>query len=260
MALALLIAWVALTIFCIKNWDDIQPGFFRRGSFDRGLILAQVALSIGATMLLSLLPLAVSSRATRDWRQHRALHDPGLEHRPTHPVIAVLVCAAAGWAIALCLPAQLIEPLGTDFILRRIGLSDRAAVLVSIGAMLLAYSLSMSYVFRIAHRLRWRRGAIAAGFFLIAFWMSPIIAEVVRNVMNDHNRFVWTRVVGASPIGTLILVFAEGGADPIPGVLVQFLVVLLLATIFYLIARRERVVIEPPSTPSTPSTPEPLPA
>jgi hypothetical protein len=174
---------------------------------------------------------------------HRALNDPALDRRPIHPALAVLVCVIACTAIALCVddeptrPRPLIAPLGRDFILQKLNLAARSAAIVSTAGMLTAFLFAVSYVFRILHHIRARRTPVLVGLFVIATVSVPIVIEVVRNLMHDTNRFTWSRVAGASPAGTLILVWANGGADPVPGIIVQMLIAITLALLFHLTAR-----------------------
>ena len=76
------------------------------------------------------------------------------------------------------------------------------------------------------------------GIFTIMILAAPLLAEVVRSVMKDADRFAWSRLAGISPAGVLVLVWGEGGADPVPGILVQIVIAVALAMLFHFTDRR----------------------
>lgn len=233
MALGLIVTMSALSIFGIMNWNELHPTFSRRSQFGNDLILIQSTLSIGSMMLLALLPLAVSSRTYRDWKFRESLNDPGLGRRPIHPAIAVLACATACTAIAFCIGDPLIPRLGRSYVFNLLHLSKRIAAILSTGLTITAFLFSVSYIFRIMHRARSRRGMWIVALFVVFSMTLPLLAEVMRNVMNDLNRFTWSRVAGISPLGVLILVWGNGQADPVPGIFVQIAIAAMLATLFH---------------------------
>ncbi len=240
MALALVAAWVAITLFAMLNWKQIQPAFVRRMAEDLDLPLIQAIASIAATMLLSLLALATSSRATFEWNGRRAIGDPGLGRRPLHPALAAILCAGLCLAITIGVERSYVYPLGDDYLLNRVHLSPWLAAIVTTAAIALSFIFSCSYLLRIMHRVG-VRGTIIVAIFVVITWFGPLMAEVVRNVLRDDARhFIWTRVTGLSPIGALILAWTEAGADPMAGVLVQATITVVLAMLFHLTARRRR--------------------
>jgi hypothetical protein len=254
MALGLVATWSALSIFGVMNWSELHPFISGRNRFGSDLIIIQVTLSIGATMLLSLLPLAVSSRFYRDWKSRQAMADPGLERRPIHPAIAVLVCVIACTAIALCIGEALIAPLGQGYVFNLLHLPKRVAAILSTALTVAAFLFSASYIFRIMHRGRARRTRWIIGMFLIFIMALPLLAEVFRNLLNEHNHFAWSRIAGVSPIGVLILTWADGGADPVPGILVQIAIATALAILFHLTGKPKTAPVAPlPPLPPLPA-------
>jgi hypothetical protein len=234
MALGLIITWTALSIFGILNWEELHPSVFsRRTQFGNDLIIIQATLSIGATTFLSLLPLAASSRFYRDWKLHQALNDPGLARRPIHPALVVLVCALACTSIAFCIGEPLINPLGRDYVFERLHLSKRVAAILSTALTVAAFLFSVSYIMRILHRGNARRTTWLIGLFIVFIVATPLIAEVVRNVISDMNNFKWSRMAGVSPVGAIILTWGGGEADPAPGILMQIAIAALLAILFH---------------------------
>ncbi|MBC8106054.1 MAG: hypothetical protein H7Z14_05650 [Anaerolineae bacterium] len=242
MALALVAAWVALSVFAMKKWEAIQPAIFRAADFDRDLLPIQTIVTTAVTMLLALLPLAVSSRAHRQWKRHRALNDPGLGRRPIHPALAVVLCAAMCLAIGFFVPSKLLFLQRAGFWVYTAGITQQPAALILTGATLLAYFFSCSYLFRIIHRsASGRGGAVIAGIFTLLIWLGPLVIEAISNAMRDDTRdFVWSHVAGWSPLGALILIWGRIGVDAAPGVAGQLTVAAALALLFYLTDRRRR--------------------
>ena len=84
--------------------------------------------------------------------------------------------------------------------------------------------------------------------FLVFILAAPLIAEVLRNLLNDPNQFAWSRLAGISPIGVLILTWGDGAADPVPGIAVQIAVAMTLAMLFHLTGN-SKAALTPPVAP-----------
>lgn len=240
-ALALIAAWVALTIFAVKNWQAIQPAIFRAGDFDGDLLTIQTIVSTAATMLIALLALAVSSRAYRLWQRQRALNDPGLERRPIHPSLAVVLCAAMCLAIGCFVSSKQLQPPREGHWLHMAGIDAKPAALLLTGATLLAFLFACSYLIRIVHRgASGRGGTIIVGIFTLLIWLGPLVMEAISNALRDDTRvFVWSHVAGWSPLGALILIWGSIGVDAAPGIAGQLVIAAALALLFHLTGRRQ---------------------
>ncbi|CAN5369908.1 hypothetical protein BH09PLA1_BH09PLA1_12200 [soil metagenome] len=240
-SVALLAVWVALSVFAMQYWKNVQPGMFRAMRMDETERLSfQTIFATASALLLALLPLAVSSRAYRRWQLHRAANDPALTRTPLHPLLAATL--AAGLCVLIPALAQRfpLETQGADYLLKRV--SPATAAMLMVTAMSLAFTFSCSFLFRVGHRGGGKRSVVVVGLFVVLTWLGPLGVEVVRNVLaDDHREFIWTRVAGASPLGAMILTWGQGKADAAPGVILQLALAIFFVMLFYLTRPRKRV-------------------
>ena len=235
-ALALVAAWVAITLFAMRNWEK-----FSRRSFDRSAATSSCRRSRRSCRS----PRRCCCACCR-WRRARdsarlesppRANDPGLGRRPIHPCAATLICAGLCMAITMGVREPTIAPLGKDFLLQRLNVSAPLAAVVTTAAVLLACLFSCSYLFQIVHRGNGRRGAVLVGMFIVITWIAPLAVEV-RVTCCAMTISSSGRASRGSVRSAPILAWTPAGADPAPGLLVQLGIAAILALMFHLTGGR----------------------
>jgi hypothetical protein len=113
-------------------------------------------------------------------------------------------------------------------------------------AVLVAFMVGLCFLLRIIYRFTPRGWPIAFTWVLLT-WILPYLADVghwmLEQDSTDDMTLSW--ITGLSPGGALILTWGRSEADAMPGAIVQLLVAVLLACIFYLTRGKDRAIGAP---------------
>lgn len=222
--LGLVALWVALSSVGIVYWSNIGFAILPRWSRDGGLM--QLIASILVGILVAIVPVGSAASLHGHWERRRALNDPDLPRRPI-PIMAVV--ALAGVLIAI-LPLGLEQwaPHGSPT-----PLGGFAAWLMPFASLIgIAHLMGFCY----------RRGKSALFLTLLwiaAIWLLPLLIDLTRyqslryEYLSSRGTIrvepdVTTFISGISPIGTLVVGYAEAGGyrdwrfNPVPGLAIQF--------------------------------------
>jgi hypothetical protein len=221
LGLLLLVAWVATSFVALSNWTDVAPTLFStRGGTATGTGTAAVIASLVSSMLLGLVSIAASARATVDWRRSILLGGQPASSAVRPPLAPVLVAILAS---AITLPIIVTDPPHE--------LTSAQAV-VRIGLLTLAFFASLAYLLLIFYRAGRRAGLIGAGWVVLT-WSIPLAADAFRiNILSPTGeaRALFSL---ASPLGYLIDLWSTHPVASNAGLAFQLLLALIPAILFY---------------------------
>jgi hypothetical protein len=220
LGLLLLAAWVATSAVALSNWSDVAP----RWSAGRGQIgtgTAAVIASLVSSMLLGLVPISASARATVDWRRSILLGGQPASSALRPPLSPVLVAILAS---AISLPIILTDPPRE--------LSSPQAV-IRIGLVTLAFFASLAYLLLIFYRAGRRAGLIGVAWVVLT-WLIPLAADAFRiNILSPNSAEARPLFSLASPLGYLIDLWSTHPVVSNAGLAFQLLLALIPAILFY---------------------------
>ena len=221
LGLCLMILFVAATVIGATHYDELAPRtFLASGGSDRGM---QFIASAAAMMILAFAP--ISGAARMESRRRRRLAAGAEDDRRFNiSVEAVAIGAAAViMGLLLCDPVPSRMDDQTNAITVTYA-SIYTAVNVS------AFLVATSYVWRIMLRAT-NRVMVVVFIWLIVSWLAPFLLNVV--LTYDQPTHYLHAVAGGSPIGSLVLTWANERASPVPGLIYQCALTLALALAFY---------------------------
>jgi len=231
LGIALLLAWVVLSVSGILAWPQISSRALRGVAVDAR---TQIIASTIGTMLLALVPISSAAWQENNSRRRRALRDPAWARQPASPEIITVLASL----IVLLVPLSTVPRL-------RLPLDGTIACAVGLfaGMMCVRFLLGMLYLIR-------RPTLLIVGFWLVCAWAGPPVLDAIR------YQFMWERGVNApqvtaltgfGPVGLMMAVSGVGVPSPWMGAALQILTAAVMSWLYRLMCRPRPVVAKAPS-------------
>ncbi len=211
---ALVGVWFVISGLGTVHWDDLGSAARFMGGH-KLLVSDQIAGSITAGLVLSLVPIAGAAWERSRWERRLRLQDPGLSRKPVPVKLVVLVCTAFGTLMALAMaPAEI---LGTREVI----------ILASVILMTLG-------VFACVLRMNYRSSNKTAAVLMLCAavtWAGPfLMASIHRHAAPTAG--APSPLLAASPIATIFMLLRGETVDLRLGLIVQIAVFLGLVLTF----------------------------
>jgi hypothetical protein len=250
MALAVVAAYVGVSLIGLASWENIRPRTFRteRLPFEVQLLIS----GIGA-MWLAALPVCAVTWMHAEYRRRRALNDPAPNPRPV-PIVLVTVVAAVIAAAVMPLAVRIRWYVcmqsgsflgGRSAIAPVIGLPIPTDIIVRTVVVFAAFLLTVSYLFRFMYG-RGARSAWGAMLLLIlVMWVGPVVGDFILSlVLNgpDSNKLL-SALSTCSPPMALFCLWTHSGPENINiGIVVQCIVAGLLVVLYHATRPRAQAI------------------
>ena len=222
LGLAMMLAWVATSVYGILFWDTVAPSAIRGRATDPVL---QFLGSIMATMVLALVPLAGAAWDRADWEGRRALGDTP-RRRPPPPWMVALAAAVVTLGLTaapLTMPHSNMSVAPPPYAAWR-----TAAVVVS-------FYLATGYVLRILVRVTGKLLAPLGAWVMVTCFV-PIAVDYLLWWLVDANPISWvlSRASAFGPVGALIQIWTREADATRAGIVFQIALASGLAAVYHL--------------------------
>lgn len=240
--LGLVALWLLLSIVGMFYWGDI--GFTILPRWARGASLMQLIASILVAILVAIVPVSSAAWLQSQWERRRQLRDPDL---PRRPIALMAVVAIASVLIA-------VLPLVWDININAIWNHPLPAGGVAILLAPLASLIGIAHLIGFCYR-RGRSALILTVVWIAAIWLLPLLIDFTRYQTLRYEYLstrgaigvepeVTTFLSGMSPIGTLVVGYAQAGDyrdwrfHPLPGLAIQFLLSAAMMVLYNAVGKR----------------------
>jgi hypothetical protein len=240
LGLLLLAAFVGVSWAGIWYWEDFGTRWLRSSWVHPDV---QMLCTLVCMMLLAMVPVAAAAKLNPDRQVRLARADaPRDEHGWQVPHLLVVAAATAIVSVLVWVtrdPQGLWRPM--------FGATREAAWRTTV--IVLLCLISFSYAARTAYRhVRWPR--IVAGGWVLAVWLAPIMADLVRYTHAEQPGYdqpalqPLTWVSTCSPIGALLVIWRGSEFRPVDtaaGLWVQAGLAALAVVVFHSARARRRL-------------------
>jgi hypothetical protein len=213
----IVLGWIVITWVAMARWEDLRPTVF--GRMPQQLPEMQAAISMLIALFLALLPTSAAARlATEAWKRRS---DVVVQRRASTLVHAVTFLAAG------------LSPLLIPIQSPQLPMPSRSMIL-QLALVLAMCAIGFYFLFRIFYRFF--EGAFGLSFvWLLMTWGLPIGVDLVRYSMSNQPIEPMGAASAASPGGAIIMLLSHNRTPLLPGLIVQFVMMLIPIVLFSLL-------------------------